>query len=239
MKRKILFGSDEIEYEWSPKKVKNFNLRIRPDGSITVSSPFYTKGEDADRFVLAHAKKILISRSRFLSKYVDRHPNPCPENDSFIWVLGEKRQVRLIISPRSNVVLKEQELILSLPDLSDHTARQKLLSSFLEQLCRSEVDRIVKQQYTILFSDQHELEIRYRKMKARWGSCHSAKRILTFNKGLVHVPISCIEYVVCHELIHLIHGDHSSRFYQTLALWMPDWKTRQIELFSFDSLLRF
>ncbi len=61
-------------------------------------------------------------------------------------------------------------------------------------------------------------------MKSRWGSCLPGKGIITLNKRLLEAPRGCIQYVILHELCHLIHPDHSKRFYGLLAAWMPDWK---------------
>ncbi len=67
-------------------------------------------------------------------------------------------------------------------------------------------------------------QIKFRKMVSRWGSCHPAKGILTFNINLMYAPKECIEYVVLHEFTHFLHGNHSSKFYEELEKVCPDWK---------------
>ena len=66
--------------------------------------------------------------------------------------------------------------------------------------------------------------IKFRKMVSRWGSCHPAKRILTFNTYLMYAPIECVEYVVVHEFTHFLQANHSNKFYEELAAVCPDWK---------------
>ncbi len=68
-------------------------------------------------------------------------------------------------------------------------------------------------------------QIKFRRMVSRWGSCHPAKGILTFNTALIYAPIECIEYVVWHEFTHFLHPDHSKRFYAELEKVCPDWKS--------------
>jgi len=80
-------------------------------------------------------------------------------------------------------------------------------------------------------------EIKFRRMKSRWGSCQPTNGILTFNSALIHVPEKCIEYVVLHELCHFIHPDHSPRFKAELSSIMPDWKARQSEIREYEGLL--
>lgn len=66
-----------------------------------------------------------------------------------------------------------------------------------------------------------------RRMKRRWGSCSKAKKEITLNEYLVVLPQNIIDYVVMHELCHLIQPNHSKAFYDLLTDLMPDWKDRR------------
>lgn len=66
-------------------------------------------------------------------------------------------------------------------------------------------------------------------MPTRWGSC-TVKNKLIFNPRLIHVPKRCIEYVIMHELCHLIHKHHNKDFFELLTLKMPDWEKRKEKL---------
>ncbi len=67
-------------------------------------------------------------------------------------------------------------------------------------------------------------------MKSRWGSCNHTKGYINLNLKLIEKPTICIEYVVFHELAHLIYPNHSQKFYNYLTLYMPDWKVRKLKL---------
>ena len=73
-------------------------------------------------------------------------------------------------------------------------------------------------------------QIKFRKMKSRWGSCHTLKKVLTFNLNLIYAPIECIEYVVYHEFTHFLQADHSAKFYEKLSVICPQWKERRKKL---------
>lgn len=73
-------------------------------------------------------------------------------------------------------------------------------------------------------------QIKFRKMVSRWGSCHTKKRILTFNLNLMYAPKECIEYVVYHEFTHFLEANHSAKFYEELQKVCPEWKTRRQNL---------
>lgn len=73
-------------------------------------------------------------------------------------------------------------------------------------------------------------EIKFRRMVSRWGSCHPARRILTFNLNLVYAPPACVEYVVLHEFTHFLQANHSVLFYKELEKVCPWWKEARKEL---------
>lgn len=77
--------------------------------------------------------------------------------------------------------------------------------------------------------DLHFNEVKYRKMKSRWGSCSSAK-VLTFNTELIKTKKELIDYVVVHELAHLKHMNHSRAFHSFVDRYLPNSKGYRQEL---------
>lgn len=69
--------------------------------------------------------------------------------------------------------------------------------------------------------------LRVRKMVSRWGSCQTVRGIITLNTLLLAAPQACIEYVIMHELCHLLQPNHSQKFYALLSRLMPDWQERK------------
>ena len=72
-------------------------------------------------------------------------------------------------------------------------------------------------------------QLKIRAMTSRWGTC-SRSGSITLNRHLMRAPLTCVEYVVAHELCHLVHHGHDARFYGLLAAIMPDWKARRLRL---------
>ena len=72
--------------------------------------------------------------------------------------------------------------------------------------------------------------VKVRYMTSRWGSCQPKRGVITLNSKLIEAPRNCIEYVVLHEFTHFIHPNHSKKFYDFVAMLMPDWKERKMEL---------
>lgn len=75
-------------------------------------------------------------------------------------------------------------------------------------------------------NDRRTIQVKYRKMTSTWGICRPADGTITFNKRLVHQPEAFVEYVVVHELCHLLVCNHSKEFYSLVAELLPDYKER-------------
>jgi hypothetical protein len=94
--------------------------------------------------------------------------------------------------------------------------------------------KIVKRQVEKLLPDVERYgaerpEVRIQWMKKRWGSC-TPNGVMTINTELVKAPIHCLDYVLMHELCHLVHPNHSPEFYRLMNRLMPDWRKRKERL---------
>jgi predicted metal-dependent hydrolase len=73
-------------------------------------------------------------------------------------------------------------------------------------------------------------QIIVRRMKTRWGSCTSPKRIIRLNTELAKKPRECLEYVLVHEMVHLLEPSHNARFISLIDKFMPQWRHIRDEL---------
>ncbi len=73
-------------------------------------------------------------------------------------------------------------------------------------------------------------QIKFKKLKSRWGSCAPNKGVLTFNINLMYAPLECIWYVVLHEFTHFLVPNHSKKFYEELCKTCQDWKALRAKL---------
>ena len=69
-----------------------------------------------------------------------------------------------------------------------------------------------------------------KKMKTRWGTCNVEARRIWLNLELAKKPVSCLEYIVAHEMVHLIERTHNDRFVSILEKHLPHWRLRRQEL---------
>ena len=79
-------------------------------------------------------------------------------------------------------------------------------------------------------------QLKFRRMRGCYGNCRKASGIVTLNKVMADLPVECAEYVIVHELSHLVEANHSRAFYHVVASVMPDYKLREKELHNYALL---
>lgn len=122
-------------------------------------------------------------------------------------------------------------LFLNVKNTTDFSKKQQLVTRYLDRQCEAIFGEVLDQAYPSFQKyGVAKPQLRIRSMDTRWGSCLPKKLIITLNKQLLEAPRNCIEYVVVHELCHLVHPNHSKQFYTFLTMFMPDWKERKTEL---------
>lgn len=230
--RTVKTPAGEIAYQLERKPVKNLNLRVRRDGSVYVSAPRRVPVSCIDDFVTRKGEYIREA-VRQMAEREEQRPQPGIYADGeIISILG--RQLRLTVSQgeRDEAGEEGDRLLLRLKDPDNGDKRRRLAERYLDRRCREVFDRVLEECYSPFrrYYDIPKPALRIRAMKSRWGSCLPGKGVITLNKGLLAYPQEYIRYVTYHELCHFIHPNHSGAFYDLLAVFVPDWKTRRAAL---------
>lgn len=231
MLRTVEADGNAISYTLERKPVKNINLRIRADQCVYVSAPKDVAAKMVDAFVVEKSAYIL----RALKKFKDRYRESTLENNfvngETVKFLGRNLRLKVKNASRSKVESDESYVTLYVKDVQDADLKKRVLETWLRKKCKDEITAICKKvypqvkKYGVAFP-----EIQLREMVSRWGSCSPKKGFMTFNTALIAMPVSCIEYVVTHEFTHFLYPNHSKKFYQQLATFMPDWEERKKRL---------
>lgn len=232
MKKKIVLSSRELEYELTRKKVKNINLRIKPDGSLCVSANIFVPMKSIEAFLASNADRIIKTIDAFETKRKNAPADKRFVNGEIFSILGFDKVLTLVESNKNRAEIDGDAFLIFARDIIDIELKKKIFEKFEKTLCETVVKEICDRFYPTFQERGIDYPIlKFRKMKSRWGSCQPKKGILTFNTRLAEFPVEAIEYVVMHELNHFLHPDHSKSFYKSLSLLMPDWEERKRLLF--------
>ena len=227
-KRIVFHENNEIHYLLERKPVKNLNLRIHKDCMVYVSVNPDVPVEKVDDFVASKGTYILSTQRKFreMAQYAPQ-PKQYISGETF-YLLG--RGVRLKVEENARDTISSDGIYLHLcvKDTEDFAKKQKMVTRYLDEQCRTVFGEIILETYPVFQKYGVQMPtLRIRDMETRWGSCLAKKGVITLNKRLLEVPRNCIEYVVMHEFCHFIHPNHSKHFYNFLAMLMPDWKERK------------
>ncbi|VWM22524.1 Uncharacterised protein [Collinsella intestinalis] len=198
------------------KRVKNLNLRVRADGTVTLSIP--------QHLPLARAREFLDRKGDWIAERVRRNIERRPSPD-LAGELPDRIPLWGKLVPRDSVQANSGQAA-SDRDASGQGApgQTAIDQAALDELYRTEVLRalpgIVERMEARI--GVHAARWSVRVMKTRWGSCTPKTGAIRINARLAAYPLECLEFVVVHELVHLLEPSHNARFRTLLDEFCPD-----------------
>ena len=221
--RCVEINGEKIEYTLVRKAVKNINLTVKTDGSVIVSAPRGVAAYVIDQLVISKADAILRMRKR-VSDNINQHT----VNGAKICIFEKEYTVLIVEDKRNYSKIVEDTFEIHQNDVNDQELTEKIIEKYVKDECIKVFTSITEQLCPLLYEYGVKMpEIKVRKMKTRWGSCMPYKQVITLNLTLAYKPLCCTEYVVLHELCHLVHPNHSKKFYALIQKYMPDYKQRK------------
>ena len=204
------------------KDVKNITLKVRPNGEAILTAPKAASDEHIKFIIKKRAKWIAKKRTFFASFKTPQKEYVSGEDFKY---LGRSYRLKVVQSKEERVKLQRGYLELFVKDKSDIKRKENLIYEWYYEKATLYFFNILQGFNKIVKQDIKSVKIR--QMKTRWGSCNPYKSYINLNIELIKKPRGCIEYVVFHELVHLLYPDHSKKFYDYLTLYMPDWQKRK------------
>lgn len=220
---------EEIDIEVIRKAVKHLRLAVLPpDGRVRLTAP-----RGMDRSALRQA---VVDRLEWIRGHRERlqalerqTPRTMADGES-VWWLGQPYRLCLKPAKGTGKVRQDRPGVIDLYAKADSTAEQReaiLYEWYREHLKRMLPPLLAKWEPVV---GVQAAEWGVKRMKTRWGSCNVADKRLWFNLELARKPVGCIEYVVVHELVHLLEASHNARFKSLMGGFLPNWNERRAEL---------
>lgn len=216
----LTYGKKEVTCELKYADRKTLGIAVYPDLSVVVTAPLQT---DYNKII-----QKVQSKSRWIFKQIRSFERFQPLTKAKKFETGEShlylgRQYMLKVEKANTNEVKLKGKYLQVKTKSLKKAEELVLSWYR---LKAQIHFInILEELLIEFEDKqiHISELNIRNMKKRWGSC-TKDGVITLNLHLIKAPKRCIEYVIIHELCHLIHHKHDAKFYQLLNSKMPNWK---------------
>lgn len=224
------YNGETLGFRFIRSKRRTIALYVHRDGSILVRAPVRVPFAEVHLFMRERWEWMQTQLRRFRAE-----PAPRPlvyQHGESILHLGEEVMLSVNAAPRSRALFKDGALHLAVP--ANSIADSGALAAVVESWQRRQARLVFPERLALCHEAMRELglpfpQIKIRKMRSRWGSC-SRKAEITLNLELIRMPLECIDYVITHELCHLVEFNHSPRFYELQTRFMPDWKARRQRL---------
>ena len=208
------------------KDVKHINLKVKPSGEVILTTPMESNERDI-AYVLKKRAAWIDKKIAFFDAHRDVSEKEYVSGENFRY-LGRNYRLKVIVSMEEGVKLQRGYLQVFVKNTGNLEKKQRLIKAWYTEKAQIHFMKAIKKYKPIV---KQEIEtVRIREMKTRWGSCNPSKGYINLNLKLIEKPTECIEYVVFHELAHLVHADHSAKFYNYLSLFMRDWEKRKERL---------
>lgn len=212
----------EVSVAITYKAIKNLHLTVHPpDGEVRVSAPLPMNPDTVRVFVISKLGWIKRQRRKILAQEREA-PRQYINRESHLF-RGQRYLLKVIEhqgSPKVNLTPQTLELY-----IRPHTSQEKrhhLINEWYRQQLKLTIPSFIAKYEPLMGVEVHEFGVK--RMKTRWGTCNPRDQRIWLNLELAKKPLDCLEYVVVHEMTHLLEPRHNDRFWGLLDTFYPQWE---------------
>ncbi len=218
----VKYGTKIIDFQISRTNRKTLAIEVHPDSTVQLVAPENSTLSDIKEKVVKRGRWIL-KQQYYFEQFLPYTPVREYVSGETHYYLGKRYVLKVVKNKDKTVKLRGGKLLVFTPNTDFRKVRALMASWYYEHAKR-------KFQLTldeaILKFKKEDIDITrfdIKRMKNRWGSCTSSG-VVTLNPELIKAPSKCIEYVILHELCHLVIPNHRKEFFNLLDKKMPNWK---------------
>jgi len=216
----------DLQVEVVNKDIKNLHISIMPpDGRIRVSAPLDMSEESVRLAIVSRLSRIRREQKSFAA-YIRESRKEMISGEShyvdgirYIFKLIEVNEVPSIsIKKKTSIVMRAR------PNSSSEK-REQVMHEWLRIRMRNKLEELIPKWEEIIGVNANHYGIK--RMRTKWGSCNSGQKRIWLNLELAKKSPQCLEYVLVHEMIHILEASHNERFFKLLDKHMPTWRVHR------------
>ncbi len=207
------------------KKIKNMYLKVRPpQGKVLISAPKKTKIETIRMFAIDKLTWIKKQQKKFDSQ-VRETPREYIEREShYLW--GERYLLKIVESNQHpQITLNHKNILLQIPPQYDRLQKQKMMNRWYREQLKQAIPSLIEKWQPMMKVKVNKFFVQ--QMKTKWGSCNVTQGNIRLNTELAKKPRVCLEYIVVHEMNHLLVPNHGQKFIDLMDYFLPQWREYQ------------
>ncbi len=221
---------NDIEIELTKKNIKNINLSVHsPNGEVRISAPKKMTDEDIRSFALSKISWIEKQQAKFENQ--ERIPKLEYISGENHYYFGQPYLLNVIYqsSNKSKVEIRNKEYIeLYVKEGISKEKREDIMKEWYRKEMKKVIPSIIEKWEKIMNLTVEEWGVK--QMKTRWGTCNPNANRIWLNLELAKKPPYCLEYIIVHEMAHLIERGHGDRFKAIMDKYYPNWRNVKKEL---------
>lgn len=226
MKNIIQLG--DLEIEVTRKAIKNVHLSVHPpDGRVSLSAPLNTRLEVARAYAISKLAWIRLQQEKLANQLREKQREYIKRESHYLW--GRRYLLNVVRTDgKQHVTLDHKCINLFVRPGSNREKREEVFYEWQKELLHEFVAATIEKWQPILRLKVSAYFLQ--KMKTKWGSCNHNSRTIRLNTELVKKPKDLVEYVIVHEMVHIIVPNHSQRFKSIVEKYFPNWQDLRLEL---------
>lgn len=211
------------------KSIKNMHLSVYPPtGRVRIAAPLNIDDEAVRLFAISKLAWIKKNQRKF-EKQERQSPRTYAERESH-YVEGKRYLLRVTEqdAPPKVIIKTKSHIDLFVRPNTSVEQRQNILNEWYRNQLKNQIPRLINKWENIIGVTVDDWGVK--QMKTKWGTCNIEKKRIWVNLELAKKPSNCLEYIVVHEMIHLLERHHNDRFLTLIEKYMPQWKFYRDEL---------
>lgn len=223
---------NDIKIDVIRKNIKNIYLAVYPpNGRVRIAVPLHTSNDTIRLFAISKLNWIKRNQRKFEDQ--ERIPPREYKQHESHYFFGKRYLLNIIETDKSpKVVLNNNQFIdLHIKPNTPINKRHELLKKWYRAQLKEQIPPLIEKWEKILNVKVNQWFTK--QMKTRWGSCNTVKKRIWINLELAKKPLPCLEYIVVHEMVHLLERLHNQRFLNYMDTYLPNWRRLKQELNNF------
>ena len=211
------------------KDIKNLHLAVYPPaGRVRVAAPLRVSEEAVRLAVVSRLGWIKKQRTKFISQARQSEREYVSGESHYFQ--GQRYRLNVIYqNGASRVVIRNKSAIdLYVRAGSDREQRERVMLAWYRQCLKEQIPALIEKWEPVL--GVQVADWRVRQMKTKWGTCNTKAGRIWLNLELAKKSAQCLEYIVVHEMVHLLERHHNDHFTELMSRFMPQWKLHREEL---------
>jgi len=210
------------------KDIKNIHLSVHPPtGRVRIAAPLRMDVDTIRVFAITKLGWIKRQQQKLRAQEREARREYLERESHYVW--GKRYLLKVIekdVAPA--VELRHNRMVLQIRPASIDGKKQAVLEDWYREKVREAVPRVITKWQPLMGVEVDRFFVQ--RMKTKWGSCNPGSKSIRLNTDLAKKPRECLEYIVVHEMVHLLERTHNSRFVALMDRFMPRWQLYRDEL---------